>query len=127
MRVELRPDERPWMVRAKFDYSAGLVKRLGAIPGCKWLPLDKEWVVPIEIAEDIFKYETPQQGGWTTSNIPVLHPYQRDGINSSLNAPGRRWFFTDEMGLGKTAQAIIACDLLSARRILVICPASVRR
>lgn len=34
-------------------------------------------------------------------------------------------FLADEMGLGKTAQAIHACDLVHASRVLVICPSSV--
>jgi SWI/SNF-related matrix-associated actin-dependent regulator 1 of chromatin subfamily A len=32
----------------------------------------------------------------------------------------------DEMGLGKTVQAIRACDMVGALRVLVVCPASVR-
>ena len=32
----------------------------------------------------------------------------------------------DEMGLGKSCQAVVACDLIGANRILVICPANAR-
>jgi len=40
---------------------------------------------------------------------------------------GRRFaLLADEPGVGKSAQAIRACDLLDARRILVLCPAVAR-
>ena len=46
---------------------------------------------------------------------------------------GAKWLATmehallaDEMGLGKSAQVVIACDLVGAFNILVVCPAAVR-
>lgn len=46
---------------------------------------------------------------------------------------GARWLagqdqalLADEMGLGKSAQVILACDLVGARNILIVSPASVR-
>jgi SNF2 family DNA or RNA helicase len=127
MKVELRPEKRPWMLRAKFPYSPGLVKRLGSIPGCKWFPVEKEWAVPIEVAQDVFKLEPKQVGAIAWMPTSPLHPYQKSGVEGALAAPATRWFFTDEMGLGKTAQAIVASKLCDAKRILVVCPASVRR
>ena len=56
--------------------------------------------------------------------MPELYDYQKEGA---------RWLSTkkfallaDEMGLGKSAQAIVACDILAANRILVLCPAVAR-
>lgn len=58
---------------------------------------------------------------------PLL-PYQRDGM--AHLAFGERALLADEMGLGKTVQAIAACELLArrkgARRVLVVCPASLK-
>lgn len=51
-------------------------------------------------------------------------PYQE--IGAKFLAERKRALLADTMGLGKTAQAIIACDLVDAKRILVICPAAVR-
>lgn len=53
-----------------------------------------------------------------------IYPYQE--VGSRFLAQRKRALLADTMGLGKTAQAIKACDLVGARRILVICPASVR-
>ena len=57
-----------------------------------------------------------------------LLPYQRDGMLHLAFA--ERALLADEMGLGKTAQAIAACELLrrrrGIRRVLVVCPASLK-
>ena len=53
-----------------------------------------------------------------------IYPYQKVG---AAWLASRRWaLLADEMGLGKSAQAITAARSLPARRILVVCPASVR-
>jgi hypothetical protein len=58
---------------------------------------------------------------------PLL-PYQREGVLRL--AFGERGLLADEMGLGKTIQAIAACELLARRkdirRVLVVCPASLK-
>lgn len=48
--------------------------------------------------------------------------YQLEG--SAFLALSERAGLFDEMGLGKTVQAIDACDLIGAGRILVLCPAA---
>jgi SWI/SNF-related matrix-associated actin-dependent regulator 1 of chromatin subfamily A len=56
--------------------------------------------------------------------IEPLLPYQV--VGSEWLARTDQALLADEMGLGKTAQAITACDLVSAARILVVCPAAAR-
>lgn len=51
-------------------------------------------------------------------------PFQKGGIAYALKR--RHSLIGDEMGLGKTVQAIGVANETQARRILVICPASVR-
>lgn len=57
-----------------------------------------------------------------------LYDYQQQGM-LHLAFTGRA-MLTDEMGLGKTVQAIAACKLLrdleGVRRVLVVCPASLK-
>ena len=57
-----------------------------------------------------------------------LYPYQVDGV--AFLASARRAVLADDMGLGKTLQAIAAGTVLrqleGVRRILVICPASLK-
>ena len=55
--------------------------------------------------------------------MTVLFPYQTDG--AQWLAKVGRGLLADEPGLGKTAQAIVAACQVDAKRILVICPASV--
>lgn len=53
-----------------------------------------------------------------------LFPLQVTG--AEFLAAHDRGALYDEMGVGKTSQAIRALDLIRARRIIVVCPASVR-
>ena len=50
--------------------------------------------------------------------------YQNAGVEYILNAPN--CLLADEMGLGKTIQAIIAWNMVDAKRVLVICPATLK-
>jgi superfamily II DNA or RNA helicase len=58
----------------------------------------------------------------------ALHPYQKEG--AIFLATRGRAFLADDMGLGKTVQAVVAALLLrgtaGARRVLVVCPASLK-
>jgi SWI/SNF-related matrix-associated actin-dependent regulator 1 of chromatin subfamily A len=52
-------------------------------------------------------------------------PFQNAGVEYCLGKTHS--VIADEMGLGKTIQAILLANALDARRILVVCPASIRR
>jgi SWI/SNF-related matrix-associated actin-dependent regulator of chromatin subfamily A-like protein 1 len=56
--------------------------------------------------------------------VPTLHPYQVTG--AEWLATKRFAYLADEMRVGKTPQAIRACEIVNAKRILVICPAVAR-
>jgi len=58
------------------------------------------------------------------TQLETPFPYQIAGAQFLASHP--HGFIADEMGLGKTAQFIVACDMVGAARILVICPASVK-
>ena len=51
-------------------------------------------------------------------------PYQE--IGAAFLAARKHALLADRMGLGKSCQAIVACDMIGAKRILVICPAIAR-
>ena len=53
----------------------------------------------------------------------ALLPFQRAGVRYALE--DGHVLITDEMGLGKTVQALAVANLTGARRILILCPASV--
>jgi SNF2 family DNA or RNA helicase len=54
----------------------------------------------------------------------TLFEYQKAGAEWLTKGAVR--LLADEMGLGKSAQAIVACDQLGLKRILVLCPAVAR-
>lgn len=58
-----------------------------------------------------------------------LFEYQREGVAHLLRAG--RAVLADDMGLGKTVQTIAACEVLrrrgEAKRILIVCPASLKK
>lgn len=79
-------------------------------------------------ARDAFLAEVAAgRATWNIVKHPLL-PYQQEGVLHL--AFGERALLADEMGLGKTVQAIAACELLAfrrqVRRVLVVCPASVK-
>lgn len=54
----------------------------------------------------------------------AYRPFQRAGIEWSVERSGV--LIADPMGLGKTIQAIGTCNAVNARRVLVICPNSLK-
>lgn len=57
-------------------------------------------------------------------DLHALKDFQLEG--ASFLAARKRALLADEQGVGKSAQAVRACDLVGARNILVLVPASVR-
>lgn len=53
-----------------------------------------------------------------------LMPFQRSGIEYASRR--RHALIGDDMGLGKTVQGLGFCNLVKAKRVLVLCPAAVR-
>jgi SWI/SNF-related matrix-associated actin-dependent regulator of chromatin subfamily A-like protein 1 len=57
-------------------------------------------------------------------SLETPFPYQLEGAD--YLAGKAHALLADEMGLGKSAQVIVACDIVGAFDILVVCPAAVR-
>lgn len=53
-----------------------------------------------------------------------LWPFQRAGVEYAINR--RHTLIGDQPGLGKTPQAICIANEISAKRVLVVCPANIR-
>jgi SWI/SNF-related matrix-associated actin-dependent regulator 1 of chromatin subfamily A len=51
-------------------------------------------------------------------------PFQNAGVEYAVNRTNT--LIGDQMGLGKTIQAILIANAISARRVLILCPASIR-
>ncbi len=97
-------------------------------------PDAEDWIER-ELLRDRLRSETeeirrdPTQHPYRTTLLkcPLL-PYQMDGV--AFAAGAGRAILADDMGLGKTIQGIATAELLARivgiRRVLVICPASVK-
>lgn len=53
-----------------------------------------------------------------------LYPFQDDGVDFLKSRS--RAMLADEPGLGKTVQALRACEAINARRVLIVCPNSIK-
>lgn len=58
------------------------------------------------------------------ADAPELWPFQKAGVEYALRR--NNTIFGDQPGLGKTAQAICLANEMSAKRVLVLCPANIR-
>jgi SWI/SNF-related matrix-associated actin-dependent regulator 1 of chromatin subfamily A len=87
-----------------------------------WLPktlvLDDPYFTECEVEVNWEKYEE--------MDVMGRHPYehQKEGIKFLVCRKGA--ILADDMGLGKTYQSIVAALEVDAKKVLVICPASVK-
>jgi ERCC4-related helicase len=93
----------------------------------RWL-IQREQASQRQMAKNRFVSKV-EKGKQSTDILKLkLFPYQVDGMIHL--AFGERTLLADEMGLGKTAQAIAACMLLkklhNIKRVLIVCPASLK-
>ncbi len=66
----------------------------------------------------------------STYQVPLpkgreLRGYQRAGVEFIVERNGG--LIADEMGLGKTVQAICACNVIRPKRVLIVCPSTVKQ
>jgi SWI/SNF-related matrix-associated actin-dependent regulator 1 of chromatin subfamily A len=106
------------------DYHPDLVADLKGIPGAKWNPHIKRWLVPTEMLPAIGAEQVDQKVINGFEPHPKLYEYQVQSVANALTAG--RFFLYYEMGLGKTPTAIDFVRQLDAKKILVVCPALVR-
>lgn len=120
--------------------------------GWRWDPLNRVWTAPadplslrrlLEVAEEegvrveldegathLLRGESAQGSDFPQVEIPTPEglrpfPFQVEGARFLLSREGA--LLGDEMGLGKTVQVLLAVNAdPSIRRVLVICPASVK-
>lgn len=88
-----------------------------------WLPktqvLDDPYFEEININVDFSKYNKVLK-----KQKKQLYKHQEDGIRFLLSRNGS--ILADDMGLGKSIQSIIAALESGAKKILIVCPASVK-
>lgn len=141
--ITITETDRNFEVR--FPFNRFIVDKLKTIPGARWRPDTKSWIVPLYKRGDLdgfrayFKLDElqPAQAPEVlgpieplpelTQEIPLrmdLFPFQRPGVAYALNR--KRLIVGDQPGLGKTAQAIATVVGANAWPVLVICPSSLK-
>jgi len=105
-----------------------------SIAGYQWNAEKRSWDFPIKPEIARLLVEAFREHGsiqYTTKirdlitkvvDIPTnkLFDYQVDGVRFLVNT--EHALLADEMGLGKTVQALVACKANKAKRVLVVCP-----
>lgn len=126
-----------------FDYHPKIVEAVRNIPGRRWNPDRKAWIVPrSEMATVQFlmqkyggaqKTAKPEEYGAIpelpelTVDIPLQRtpfPFQKKGIAAGLQF--KRFINGDQPGLGKTTQAIATVVAANAFPCLIICPSTLK-
>jgi SNF2 family DNA or RNA helicase len=105
--------------------------------GLAWDRQRKAWVTPfVEYANKAYalagdasaiaRRDEALSSAFTSANVHhiSLFPFQQAGVDYITHRPAT--LVGDEPGLGKTAQAIVSCDVLGVKTILVVCPASLK-
>ena len=130
--------------RIVFPYSPMIVAAIKDIPGRRFDPVGKCWIVPLASKSAVEAFGRRYGFQWGTTqraeevgeipplpelgiDIPLgieLFPYQKNGVAYCLEHP--HTIIGDKPGLGKTAQAI--ASVIGAQRYpcLIICPATLK-
>lgn len=136
-----------------FPYDKKIVSEVRWIPGARFNPELKAWVVPLieinhmRIANFLMKYDfeeeeeeyikAVQEINYDEGDFNLLdeslseldlifkpRKYQKETILYSLDK--KRIIIADEMGLGKTFSSIVSVELANAFPVLVVTPASIK-
>ncbi len=127
----------------RFDFHPNILRDVKLIPGRRWNPSSKTWIVPKRHADKVHNLmkrhgfindEPEEQIDYTITPLPDLNQsiplkldlynYQRKGVAYALKK--QRLIIGDQPGLGKTAQSI--ATIIGAKQFpcLVICPSSLK-
>lgn len=132
MRLQLPPPRG--FARLQSAYSASFVAWLKSLPGCRWWPEERVWLIPQELHGAIAleaerRQLTPRfTFGESVRSAPIgayaLYPPQQAVLGRCLER--RSLLISAEPGCGKTAIALSCAAALGAQRTLIVCPAGVR-
>lgn len=115
---------------------ADFFKILEAVKSCsnrKYIPDSKLWKIELteqnlELIKPYFsnyaKYVQILKDRESQINYPFLFPFQVEGVKSLMQG---RTLLADSVGLGKTVQSAAYCEINNFKRVLVVCPAPLKR
>lgn len=128
-------NEVPGVVFLKFPFNREVIEEVKRHHGKSWDAARAGWKFPEVALKDLRlpagwklldtrKVDPVKTEALTRVIAAGLHPYQTEGIEKAIKTGGQ--LFAWEMGLGKTRGAIELAKSINAKRILVVCPSSVR-
>ena len=141
-------------IKLNFDYDPVLVSKARKLPGRRYEPSSKSWIVPIMHFDDVIKtfpdFKVSEEAKKTIAiqkekenqvinmssaagadmEVPGLKgelmPFQKAGVQYIEKTSGHT-LIADEMGLGKTVQSLAWLQLHpEIRPAVIICPASLK-
>lgn len=140
--LEILDSYPSYHVEIRFDFDRSLIETVKRLPGVEsrgaWNKEHRTWKVPASylgalrelFVDEGYRVQDSRQNVVPYTYVPrkneVLRPWQQHGVEEAMKAPGRRYIFGFTTGAGKTLTAIRFCEVLGAKRILVVCPGSVR-
>ncbi|MEO1444626.1 MAG: SNF2-related protein [Cyanobacteria bacterium J06635_11] len=132
MRIESHPASRHHVL-CRFGYDQKTKDAIKAIPGVlgmrAWEPDYEAWRVPQNCVSWLHQqYGAVIQAG-VSPEVPwgQLREYQRSALARALQRDSKSFVFAFDTGLGKTLTVIKALEQLRCQRVLIVCPALVRR
>ncbi len=121
----------------RFPYAPGLVSRVKEIPNARWDNNEMCWWLPAtpiyaEHAKQLAnEHQFPMENGvfqllrqQVTQHRDKLYTFQKQAVDF-IHGNNGTCLIADDMGLGKTIEALTYAKEIDAKRVLVVCPASV--
>jgi len=146
MQIKITDNE----IEISIAFNQQLIDMIKQIPGRKYRPVDKCWIVPKsrtsvkmlytngfdseEISNLIKEYNKDYLTKLHINEISIpidfsdinleLFDYQKRGVYFAMIS--KRCIIADDLGLGKTVQAVVAAKKMGIRKALVICPKAIK-
>lgn len=127
-------DKRPWLFQVRFRRDEGAIREeFKRLPCWSVDPRTWSWFFPRYLTHELerlvdqpipeMEYSAPKE----QLDLEGLLPHQIDALKRSQRChSGKRFIFADGTGGGKSVEAIRFVGRPDVKRLLVVCPASVR-
>jgi SNF2 family DNA or RNA helicase len=132
------------LIRIRFQYNQEAVEKVKSFSVRNWNSENTCWEIPLNICYEIpqilgvqipqdikERYEyiyVPKPVKYNPNLLrPEIKPYNFQISGIEFLASNKNSLLSDEVGLGKTLQAIATALHLNCKKVLVVCPASVKR
>jgi len=117
-------EEKVWRFPFTVENYEFLLKKLAFFPIDITPDLKKAYRQEKEEIEQLKKIKTNPDAKLKSKLSKKLYPFQRVGVSFLLLSSNT--LLGDEMGIGKSIQALCFCEEIKAKKILIVCPNSLK-